>query len=86
MSAHSHSGLYPGKQDVAHMGTGTFPVGVAVGAQSGVTLEGRATSDPPIERLNWTGQERYMAGSMRYPKRGVLSSPPVGPTRKVRRE
>lgn len=42
LSAHSYSGLYPGKQDVAQMGTGTFPVGVAVGAQSDVTLECRA--------------------------------------------
>lgn len=58
LSAHSYSGLYPGKQEVAQMRTGTFPVGVAVGALSDVTLECRAqcraTSDPPIERLNWS--------------------------------
>lgn len=52
LSAHSYSGLYPGKQDAAQMGTGTFPVGLAVGAQSDITSECRTTSDPPIERSN----------------------------------
>lgn len=84
MSAHSYSGLYPRKQDVAQMGTGTFPAGVAVGAQSDVTLECRATSDPPIERLKWSWPGEVHGRLHAVSKRGVFFSPPVGPTRKMR--
>lgn len=40
MRAHGCGVLLPGKQDVAPLGTGAFPVGVAVGAQNADTLEG----------------------------------------------
>lgn len=40
MRAHGCGVLLPGKQDVAPLGTGVFPVGVATGAQNAVTLEG----------------------------------------------
>lgn len=40
LRAHGCGVLLPGKQDVAPLGTGAFPVGVAVGAQNADTLEG----------------------------------------------
>lgn len=86
LSAHSYSGLYPGKQEVAQMGTGTFPVRVAVGAQSEVTLECRAqcraTSDHPIERLNWSWPGEIHGRLHGVSERGVFFSPHVGPTRR----
>lgn len=73
------------------MGTGTFPVGVAVGAQNDVTLEdvvqgsgalGMTVTLPQREYAG-AGQDGYMAGSMGYP-RGACSCPPVCLAREVR--
>lgn len=61
------------------MGTGTFPVGVAVGAQNdSVTLEGMVQGSGPLgtevtlpyRDKSRAGQVGQMAGSMAYP-RGV---------------